>query len=144
MLPMVWIFPLDPLIGGGDSILLIGPELAGLAPTFRNPNLTRTFPPTPIPASVVCPPPPVPSVIPNSLPRTLRTASSALRPKIFKFPFDSCSKCSRTSINVAVGGKVPVDLRGGSAHCNANVIGLEAIVRLRQGRRYGEGYLLRR
>ena len=54
---------------------------------------------------------------------------------------------------MAVGGKVPVNLRGGSAHCNANVIGLEARVRLkkrrdnqglRQGRSDAKEYLLRR
>jgi hypothetical protein len=44
-------------------------------PAFLNPSLMRTFPPTPMPASVVPPPPPEPSVIPNSLPKTVSTAS---------------------------------------------------------------------
>jgi hypothetical protein len=43
-------------------------------------------------------------------------------------PLDSCSKCNNTSIKVAVGGKVPVSRIGGSEHCIASVIGLEATI----------------
>ena len=111
-------------------------------PTFRNPSLTRTFPPTPIPANVV-EPPPDPSVIPNSRPRTLSTASSPLLPKMTSVPFDSCSKCSSTSVKVAVGGNVPVNRIGGSEHCNANVIGLDASHVTNVGK-VGWKYLLRR
>lgn len=98
------------------------------APLFLNPNLIRTFPPTPIPAKVVDPPPAVPSVIPNSRPSTLRTASSPLLSKTFSCPLDSCSKWSRTSVRVAVGGNVPVSRIGGSEHWSAIVIGLEAVI----------------
>lgn len=109
-------------------------------PLLRNPNLIKTLPPTPIPARVVAPPPPEPSVIPNSRPRTLRTASSPLLSKTFKIPPDSCSKCSNTSVKVAVGGNVPVNLTGGSEHCNAIVIGLEATISIH----FIRNYLLRR
>jgi len=102
------------------------PKLLEADPTFRNPSLTSTLPPTPIPANVVVPPLVEPSLMVNSRPRTLRTASIPLRPKMFNCPFDSCSKCNRSSVKVAVGGNVPVNRIGGSEHCSARVIGLDA------------------
>ena len=109
---------LDDAEGEGLKLALVGAR--------RNPKRTRTFPPTPIPANVVPPPPPGPSEIPNSRPSTLNTASCPLRPNTTSFPFNSCSKCRSTSVRVAVGGNVPVRRMGGSEHCNAKVIGFIA------------------
>ena len=108
-------------LGTEDKVLeAVAPD----SPGFRKSSLTRTFPPTPIAVKVG----PDPSVIANSRPRMLTTASSPLLPNTTSAPFDSCSKCNSISVRVAVGGNVPVSRIGGSEHCKARVIGLEATI----------------
>lgn len=127
---------IDVSVGGTDfcgectGLAVLGtedkaPEAAALdSPGFRKSSLTRTFPLTPVAAKVG----PGPSVIANSRPRMLTTASSPFLPNTTSAPFDSCSKCNSISVSVAVGGNVPVSRIDGSVHCKARAIGLEAAI----------------